>query len=420
VGGAWSAALLLSEINRPSGESGIVSYLPLATLGPMSFPLGDADTFTFTVPSRDWRTALIVPFASDILLWRNDDDPTVADAAVQRYRVVGRTLGFVTTTFSASSYREVLAGRIFHDADQLDFPSSLSGTLEPSGVGWSVIQQEQAKTAGGLGIQLGAVATATHVQAWVDDVSGGSTPQHFFTIGEPVGPAIQGKLAGVEGGFDWDIIPDAAHPTTILRYSSWNVRGTQSLLTLTEANIDPSGLQLAQLASDYANVFRGEGGSETVDGATLPGVIVYVPSTGNPDGTEVIPTGRWEKSVASTDLLTSTQVAAWAAKQAALAQEIDTWTVPLRSGVWQGPGQLWKGDTVRLLLEFPTFYEDGTSAGTLLSVDATLRVLGLTVTVSASGAEQVTLTLNHPVTRFADGPIPAQLGPRLARLERRS
>lgn len=418
---AWSLTLLENPMNTPSGETGIVGALVAATLGQMPFALTDIDTITFTTPSRHYQTPLIVRFSSDVLLYRLGDEPGAVAEVVQRFRVLGRTVGFTTTTFSASSYREVLNARIFHDGDVLDYPPSLTGTAEQSAIAWSIIQAEQAKPSGDLGIHLGHVPT-TDVEraAFVVDVSGNTTPQHFFTPGESVGQAIQAKLAGLDNGFEWDIEPDPAHPTTRLLFNAWNAgaRGQESALVLSEATMDPS-TTLAELASDYANVYRGEGGSSTVDGATLPGVIVWVPADENPVA-EDVPTGRWEFSESSTDLQTTTEVTDWATRQAALRQEIQTWSVTLAPGVWLGPSQLWVGDTAKLNFEIQTTYDDGSPADKLLSVDASLRVLGVTVTVAPSGAETVSLSLNHPKTKFADGPIPPQLAARLARLERRS
>lgn len=418
---AWSLTLLESPQNTPSGESGVVGALVAATLGQMPFALSDIDSITFTTPSRHYQTPQIVRFASDVLLYRIGDEPGAQPEALQRFRVLGRTVGFATTTFSASSYREVLSGRIFHDGDVLDYDDGSGGGVEQSGIVWSIIQAEQAKPGGDLGIHLGHVPTTPVLRtAFVVDISGNTTPQHFFTPGESIGQAIQSKLAGLDNGFEWDIEPDPAHPTTRLLFNAWNAgeRGQESELILSEATMDPS-TTLSELASDYANVYRGEGGSSTVDGTTLPGVIVWIPSDENPVA-EDVPTGRWEFSESSTDLQTTTEVTDWATKQAALRQEIQTWTVALIPGAWQGPSHLWIGDTAKLNFEIPTFYDDGTPADKLLSVDASLRVLGLTITVAPSGAESVALTLNHPKTKFADGPIPPQLAARLARLERRS
>lgn len=418
----WSLTLLQSPLNRPSGESGVVGALSAATIGQITFSLTDSDVISWTMPVRHYQTATVVPFASDVLLYRQGDEPGAAPVAVQRFRVVGRTVPLAgQVTFSAASYRECLNARIFHDSDQLDWPGSLTGTLEQTEIAWEIIAQEQAKPAGALGIIRGHTpATSVPRAAFVTDVSSNTTPQHFFTIGASVGQEIQSKLAGISGGFEWDVSPDPAHPETGLVFDAWNEggRGQDSPLVLTEATMSPDAT-LSQLASDYANVFRGEGGSSTVDGASLPGVVVYVPSSGNPVA-EDIPTGRWEKASSSTDLQTTTEVTAWATKQAELAREIDSWTIPLQSGIWGGPVQLWLGDSVHILVRLVTEYDDGSPAGTLLSVDDQLRVLALTVQVGTSGSEAVTLTVNHPKTVFADGPIPTQLAARLARLERRS
>jgi hypothetical protein len=419
MSGSWSIVAL----DTPQNGSAVLGELTDATLtGGLTWALTEApSTLSFELPFRSYQNASLNVGATDVLLYRTDASPGSQPELVQRYRVVGRTMQLGRAwVYSASTYKELLNARIFLDGYQLDWPGSMSGTIEQSLAVWQIIVQEQGKPSGNLGIFRGNVpGTAINRSLWVSDVST-STVQHYFEVSESVGAAIDSKIAQLDNGLEWDIEPDPANPTTRLLLNCWNVgaRGGPAVLALTEATLG-DGTTLDELMSDYANVFRGEGASTQVADSTLDPVVVLVPATGNPIP-ETVPTGRWELAESSTSLQTSDEVTGWANLRAQVAKETETWSVTLQPGAWTGKASCWIGDTLRLMLEIVAEYADSSPAQTLLSVDESLRVLNVAITTSSAGTEQVVLTLNHPKTQFVDGPIPSRLAARLARLERRA
>lgn len=279
-----------------------------------------------------------------------------------------------TVTVPSVDYRAVLRRRMLYADSVLAFAAA-----EQSEIAWSLIDGTQTRAGGNLGISRGLIPATQQRR------------DRTYAAGQFIGEKIE-ELSQVINGFDWDIEPTSAsslalnvyYPTrgadrsVIVDYGGAFARGSRS--------IDPR---------DYANAGRYSGAEGTV------AQVREAPDLAT------LPEGRWDTQQGFTEITVQATLNERAdAEHAASLTLIPSWTVKLKAGWWQGPGHVWIGDTVRLVV-----------MSGRLKTDTPLRVFELAADVGASGEEEITLTLGAPRPDFPRRQ--REDGRRLRTLERR-
>lgn len=277
--------------------------------------------------------------------------------------------------FHALNYRDLLARRRLYDDSTLTYTG-----VDRAQLVWQLIQQTQGRSGGQLGITQGNTPTL------------GVTTQ-TFSAGDAIGEQIQ-NLSAVQApaGFDWDITPVSP---SALNLDVWAQRGyDRNVLLLWGGKLIKTISREAD-PSTYANGIRQTG----ADGLTA--------EIREASDLATRPEGRWDATFGDTTLATQPAVADRATWQLAQSEVIQpTYTLTLTTGAWQGPGHIWLGDTVRLVIPSGR-----------LRVDTPIRVYAIQVDLDAAGNETVQLTLGGPPPDYRYKP--PQVLRRLATLERR-
>lgn len=244
------------------------------------------------------------------------------------------------------------------DGLQVEAPLTYTG-IDQAAIAWALITHAQAQTGGNLGLTQG-LGQAT-----------GILRDRTYEPGKKIGEAIW-QLSQVIDGFDWDI-----NPETLALDIHYPQRGRTSDLVL-EYGAAVAGFSRQVTTSDYANAIRQTG----ADGLN--------PATREAADLADRPEGRYTRHFSDSDLSLQTTVDERADWQLDQAQTIrPAWTVTLRKGAWQGPDELWLGDTAKLVVKSGR-----------LDVDTELRVYEITVTLGDSGQEDVQVTLGAPRPDF--------------------
>lgn len=250
---------------------------------------------------------------------------------------------------STADYRAMLQRRILYDADTLQWLATDKATIA-----WQLIQQTQARTAGNLGITNGTTPLGVAID-------------RTWEAGASIGESIQ-EIAEEGAGFDWDIDPST------MALQVWAERGSADgvvldlggLVSSVRRHVDPSA---------YANAIRVNGDPALLDIATRDAADLATR-----------PEGRWDGQFGDTtirDAVTLGRRADWRISEAQVLQP--TYTVTLRPGKWEGPDHIWLGDTCRLVVRSGR-----------LSVNTTLRVYEISVTLDDNSTETIDLTLGAP------------------------
>jgi hypothetical protein len=406
-----------SPLNTSGGGTGLIGELTAAGSRSLSFSLDAHAELHFSLPGRHPQAASITPLVDDVLVFRDD-------TAVQRFRVVSRSIDWgteVQASFSCVSYRKLLDAWIFSD-DTLDV-KRWTAVENAEDVAWAIFNYGQTKTWGNLGATRGHVPSTpiTLAAGMLDGTAASYTATDYFAAGSKRGDAID-QLSKLGSGFEWDIRPDPANPYTGMKFDVWS-------LAEGGRNQWGSGVASPFILDDGGNVL---GGSHDTDPSEIANVgrfpvadqayvstsPTWVPTSKNPD--PVIPgddvyEGRWERNFSDQEFTTAAAAASAAPGLLAKARAYPpVITCDLRRGRWEGPSQLWIGDSARFVLSIPV---DGQVDAYALYVDEVVRVVEAEVTVDDLGAEDVKLSLNRPAysaTRDAGA-----VYDRLARLERR-
>ena len=419
----WVLLLAHSPLNTIGGSTGLLGPLKLATGVRLAFNLDNHDVLTFTLPGEHYQTGYVKAGVTDIIAERDGE-------TVQRFRVRSRKFDAsgekVTCSVTAWSYRAVVDKWIFHDTDRLDYTtgSPTNPLAEQTAIAWAVLSEGQAKLNGTLAMTRGTLpATPVYRQLTVAGTTAG-TPQHFFSVGQARGDEIQKKVAALENGFEWSVEPAPAAPWTALEFNTWNA-GQRTRHAVT-GGISPLLLSPATLASwsvdetmeEYANVIRTVGSTDTAaDTVGSIGPLAWRPATESPAGAP--PEGRWERNV-PTDIPTQAELEHYADKAIAdLSGYTAQWAVDLQPGRWGGPAHLWVGDSARMIVNLRPHDDDGVEmeGEDILTVDDTLRCVGVSVSVTSTGTEEVSLAVNRIQRNFLS--YVRRLSERLASIERR-
>jgi hypothetical protein len=334
----------------------------------------------FTLNGRHPQAAELDELATDVhVLWT----PPSGGSTRNLYR--GR-VGATSDMLNADShqvqvatldYRAVLARRILWSDSQLTWTAT-----DQADIARGLLAQTQGRPGGALGIDPGTRLT-------------GVTRDRTYEAGDSIGERIA-ELGEVLDGFEWAIEPTSASGLALeIFYSQRGVnRGVVlehggAVSTVTR-NVDPGS---------YANAIRMTGDSSA---ATPPTPVELAAA----DITTVAQ-GRWDKAFGEHSIETQAALNARAEWQLAEAQVVTpSYSLGLRPGAWEGPGHIWVGDTVRLVI-----YSGR------LQVDTSLRVHELGVDIGDDGTEAVSLTVGRPAPDYRR--LPHQILRRLTSLERR-
>lgn len=305
---------------------------------------------SFTLNGRDPVALLVEELISDVTVWRNG-------TKLLRGRVAQTTDDIDdsrkewphTSAPTVGDYRALLDARILYDTDTLTYPASDAGVIASA-----ILDAVQARDGGDLGITAGVGIPA-----------GTIAPDVEFEAGQSAAAAIDAVAGvdGADGGFDWEVDADLAlniYPggrgqvrSEVLEYGGSVVKVSRIL--------DPRS---------YANVLRLSGASmsfldEVADISTRP-------------------EGRWETQLGDKDIVTFDQLLSQSARRLDELQTLrPSWTVTLKPGWWEGPDQLWLGDTCPLVVRSGR-----------LDVNVEARVEEVSIVVDDNGSEQVSLTLD--------------------------
>jgi hypothetical protein len=258
-------------------------------------------------------------------------------------------------TLTAYDYREVLRRRRIFATDTLTWTN-----VDTATIAWALIAATQAKAGGNLGIANGSSLTGNPLTV-------------TFAAGDFTGAKIS-ELGAASPGFEWEIT--AQHPGGLLFELAAPYLGTSrgvvveyggQLAAKITRNVDPS---------TFANALLVTGDSS----------VALTPQQPEDAGIGTSAAGRWD-NVVGTEVKTASLLASRASWELANAEVVvPSYTVEMPAGSWGGPGHIWYGDTVQLVI----------NSGRL-AVNTTLRVMELSVALDEDGGETVTLTIGRPL-----------------------
>lgn len=316
------------------------------------------DSVSFAYDARDPSVPTLAARLNDLWVYRQGPVDVGLDL-LSRLRVwtVQRTIDDThhRVEVTAVDYSGIL------EAVRKVWPTStLAWTAtDQADIAWDLIADSQALTNGSLGITRGRGFTAGAGNTGIDR-------DETVQPGDSIGKLIS-AIGARDNGYDWDI--DAALALNI----DHPQRGTTKTFGLVYgANVQRVVERVA--AVDYANagIVSGSSGLSIVT-ATAAGIAAD-------------PAGRWEREWSFPSVVIQQTIAdraPWLVDDS--TRPPGRYQVQLRQGMWEGPDQLDAGDTTTLTVVDGVLALDG--------VD--VRVLQLSVRVSTSGAETVTLDVEE-------------------------
>lgn len=316
--------------------------------------LAGADQAQCSLDARSVQAGRIVETATDLLVYRDGTllhrgrvGPTQDEASADRH----------TVTLTAVGYEAVLDRRTVWPADAADTdgqgnPVRRYTQVEQEEIGWDLITLTQARTGGDLGVTRGA------------DQATGRLRDRSYPVGKSIGEAIA-QLSNVSDGFDWAITPELVYRVWYPRRGADNgfVLDYEGTVAAFSRSFNPAS---------FANAHTVSGSEGTTVEAREEAAY----------GAE----GRWEAHHGEPDISEQTTLAARADRVHADALAYKArWTVTLTAGRWDGPDDLWVGDTAVLAVR----------SGRLDVVER-VRVVEMTVSPDDDGrGETVGVTLAH-------------------------
>lgn len=373
----WTFVLVQTD-GTPIGE------LTQAKAKQVTWPLGDIPSASFTIDGRLSQAALILELATDLIVYDK--------AGVKRFRGrMGSSSDDIsaaghTSTFSAVSYEGIFATRrslrdstvggtattTFTDVDQGLIAAQLINDSENQPGNTPLVTP-------GTGLNTGVLRTIA------------------FTVLSKIGDLINGQLANVDNGFDWEIDGD-------LKFNIYYPeRGIVTPLVLEyDANGGGNVLTVQRTVdtTNFGNVIVETGASSTTP------VVVQV---GAPSLREA---GLFETVIGDTSVIDQTTLTL----KANLALEksdtlVPTHVLTLRTKPttqypdgWWTPEKLWLGDTALVVVK----------SGRVADI-AMERISQVQVAIGDDGGEVVTLTTG-PVSQDQAQQLDAALN-RITRLE---
>lgn len=404
----------------------------------MVFRQTQPSTVTFTMNGRHPEALNLIELATDVHCLR-EGTPMMCARLASTVDTIDRDGHKVEA--SAADYRGLLARRLTQ-ADRnwvgVDASAALAQLLDDA--------QQNASFVNAAGLQQGAGGDLgiTIPTSWGAGTTGVAVTR-TSPAGVPVLGEVTALQADEDDPlFDFDIAagwpggPAAWDGTPARTAQVWASRGVrrsgQGTDDPAEAVVltyrwDPDAPEESDVAgitrkldpSTYANTVRVTGGSQTVEvaasatsiallqnngqalitgiddkGTTEPTdeqpdptaddtatIVYYTRPTTRADGATVWDIGVWATGEDYPDIVGQAELDAKAvARLAELSRYQPEWTVKLRAGFWRGPGHVWLGDTIRLIVQ----------SGRLLE-DVVLRVREVGVSVDANGTEDVDLVV---------------------------
>lgn len=354
------AYVLTDTAGNPLGE------LTAARSRKLTARLGSPSEASFSIDGRHEQAVMLDERRTDLIVYRDRDKlfRGRTGASQDQAGPARHTAAPVT----AVDYRGVLNSRLLYTA--LTFTGQ-----DQSAIAWALIGDTQARPGGNLNITRGLGQTT------------GVLRDRTYAAGKSVGEALS-QLAEVANGYDWDITPDLAFDV------HYPQRGTDRGVVLDYGGTVSS---FSRTPGQYANAVRVSG-----DELLAPVVREVADIATRPEG-------RIEAQFGYPDV---TQAATLAQKAdyllATLSAAEPSYTVTLKPGGWDGPGSLWLGDPVLLVIR----------SGRLDEV-STRRVVEVDIDIDDNGAETVHVSLGEPSlqTRYVQRQRAVER--RLVELERR-
>lgn len=306
----------------------------------------------------------VAELATDLFAWRNG-------TRLFRGRI-GRTSDQLgrddyQLQVDAGCYRAVLGRRII--MSDLDFTAE-----DQFDAAWAIVAHIQSQSGGNYGITRGSTATS------------GTNRTLTIPAGKNAAEALD-ELAKLDGGFDWWIDPNMVFHVGHRGQVKDFVLDYGGTVSEVDRSIDPSR---------FANAIRATG-----DDSLTP----ETPVAGSFD-----PTGRFDLQQGFTDIGSQSALSSAASGLLAETNAIPaSYTVTLELGKWNGPDDLWVGDTCGLSVKRGR-----------LDIDVVARVHEIKVDVGDSGEETVTVTVDGPSIDTEFDERERRILRRLTRLERRA
>lgn len=336
---------------------------------------------SFTINGRRSQAGAIAELATDLhVLYSPPDGPTLI---LYRGRIAPTSddLDDKSHTVQVSSldYRDLLNRRLLYAASTLSWTAT-----DQAEIAWQLLQQTQTLPGGNLGISKG-----------IGNPSG-VVRDRAYAAGDSIGQRIQ-ELSELVDGFDWDLTP--ASPSA-LSLDLWASRGADRGVVLEYGGL-VTAVKREVRPSDYANAIRVTG--DQASGGTPP-----TPQERTATDIATRAEGRWDNALTApgiTDTTALSQRADWLLADAQVVQP--SYTLTLRRGAWQGPGHIWLGDTVRVVIK----------SGRLAVTGVPLRVQEIDIQIPEEGIETVQVTVGRPRVNY--NRRPAEIFRRLRDVERR-
>jgi hypothetical protein len=399
----------------PAWQSTIVAELGTAYGRRLEQQWNTPAVLTFSVDGRSDEAALARELATDIYAWRWDDT-TGADVAVFR-GIVDHSEDQVSeqshiVTFTAHDYAALLERRYTTSKTQAIYTATDQDVLAAGFVLDGGGNPYPNWAGHGAGSYLPIAVALCNPDGSTRGYSG--VPRDRTYQGGETYLAMFDNLAKVQGGYDYDVVPET-------RTAGMQTIGSNVSPGELEAEVDPRALVLqpfppqtdalrvfypyqgvarsdlvleygANVATvarsvnspDYANDVRVVGNKASSD----PTAAQLASSASNADanGTDV---GAWGTAESASDVSVQVTLDQRAAGDLALyGILVPSYTLGLRPG-WYTYGTPNMGDTVPLVIQ----------SGRLAVADY-VRVVGIAYTIGDDGDEDVALTVGRPLARF--------------------
>lgn len=336
---------------------------------------------SFDIDGRHPEAASIAELSTDLhCVYR----PSVGLAQIVyrgRINAASDTLDGTAHRMSVTSldYRAMLSRRLLYNSSTLSYVSQ-----DQADIAFNLISQTQSLAGGNLGIAKGLGNPSGVIRTL------------SYLAGDSIGDQIQ-TMSQLYNGFDWEITPTNS---SALVLNIWtNTRGTFRGVVCEYGGIVES-LTRQVVSSDYANAVRVTGDQR----------ITTPPTPQERTAADIASRaeGRWDKALPAPGTLDLVALQSRADFMLAYSQTlIPAYTLTLRRGAWNGPGHIWLGDTVTVVVK----------SGRLNVVDSSLRVQQVEVSIDDEGNDQAVLTVGRPPVNYSSWP--SAMDQRLRDLERR-
>ncbi|MGH3693231.1 MAG: hypothetical protein ACRDRX_04395 [Pseudonocardiaceae bacterium] len=284
-----------------------------------------------------------------------------------------------TTSVTSMDYREVLRRRILYNSDTLTFTNQ-----DQASIALNLIGQTQARPGGNLSISKGLGNPS------------GTLRTMSYSAGDSIGDLIQ-TMSQLQNGYEWEITP--VSPSALALNIWTSIRGSTRGVVCEYGGIVES-VRREVRSSDYANSIRVTGDQSQTTPPT--------PQERTASDIATRAEGRWDKAMTAPDTINLAALQSRADFLLAYSQTIiPSYQLTLKRGAWLGPGHVWLGDHVTVVIK----------SGRLAVVDASLRVYEVAVDIADDGSDQATLTVGRPALNYDR--MPSLTDQRLRDLERR-